>query len=286
MQPDATLATYEYNKILCIWWVQQNERRKKWGHGDKTLHIPPPPSMSSAAGRRKRAAPKHTPSAPASAPTSASIAVVVAHPRANDFATINIPIAVAREAAAAFEARRPVDPPLTTTSPHAVAASIATRVAMQLHTRLPHATDRVRVPSAAVEALVQQVATAALDVLTSGWMRVVGEESVRQTAVAALHRERAGVADEWNKKSRAVAVLGAPGMGYGFNVLPFLRRSEEGRALHATSLEICGACGRTKWKKEVCMCVGVCVCACVYVCVCLRVRVCVFACMCVCMSVY
>jgi hypothetical protein len=57
--------------------------------------------MSSAAGRRKRAV-----------PASASIAVVVAHPRASDFASINIPIAVAREAAAAFEARRPVDPPL------------------------------------------------------------------------------------------------------------------------------------------------------------------------------
>ena len=207
--------------------------------------------MSSAAGRRKRAAPKHAPPEPTSAPASASVAVVVAHPRASDFATINIPIAVAREAAAAFEARRPVDPPLTTTSPHAVAASIATRIATQLPTRLPHATDHVRVPSAAVEALVQQVATAALDVLTSGWTRVVAEEGVRHTAVAALHRERAGVADEWNKKSRAVAVLGAPGMGYGFNVLPFLRRSVEGRAMHATSQEIRGASRRTKWKVEV-----------------------------------
>ena len=166
--------------------------------------------MSSAAGRRKRAAPKHAPS-----PFAPKTATAVAHPRASDFASINIPIAVAREAAAAFDARRPVDPPHTTTSPHAVAASVATRVAAQLPTRLPHATDPVRVPSAAVEALVQQVTTAALDVFTTGWTRVVAEEGVRQTAVAAVHRERAGVADEWNKKSRAVAVLGAPGMGYG-----------------------------------------------------------------------
>ncbi len=84
---------------------------------------------------------------------SASVAVVT-HPRASAFASINIPIAVAREAAAAFEARRPLDPPLTTTSPHAVAASIATHVATQLPTRLPRSKTQVSVPSAAVEALV------------------------------------------------------------------------------------------------------------------------------------
>ncbi len=107
---------------------------------------------------------------------------------------------------------------------------------------------------------MQQVATAALDLLTSGWTRVVAEEGVRHTAVAALHRERAGVADQWNKRSHPLAVMGAPGMGNGFNVMPFLRRPSEGRVLHAMSLETRGACRRTKWKPEVCVCVCVCVC--------------------------
>ena len=98
---------------------------------------------------------------------------------------------------------------------------------------------------------MQQAATAALAVLATGWPRVVEEERVRHTAVTLVHVQRAGVAAEWNRRSRPVAVLGAPGMGYGFNVLPFLRRSVEGRAMHATSEEIRGACRRTKWRPEV-----------------------------------
>ena len=108
------------------------------------------------------------------------------------------------------------------------------------------------VPTEAVEALVQQAATAAVAVLAAGWPRVMEEERLRHAALTLLHVQRAGVAAEWNRRSRPVALMGAPGMGYGFNVLPFLRRSVEGRAMHATSEEIRGACRRTKWKQEVC----------------------------------
>ncbi len=105
---------------------------------------------------------------------------------------------------------------------------------------------------------MQQAATAALAVLATGWPPVVEEERVRHTAVTLLHVQRAGVAAQWNRRSRPVAVLGAPGMGYGFNVLPFLRRSVEGRAMHASSQEIRGACRRTKWRQEVCRVVALC----------------------------
>jgi hypothetical protein len=201
-------------------------------------------SSSSTAGRRKRAAPKPIqPQPPTSTPATTT--------RLRVLADDNIPIAVAREAYAAAEATRPVDPPRTTLSPHDLAASVFTRIQAQLPKCIPRAQTPVTVPTEAVEALVQQAATAALAVLAAGWPRVVEEEHERHTAVTLAHVQRAGVAAEWNRRSRPVAVLGAPGMGYGFNVLPFLRRSVEGRAMHATSEEIRGACRRTKWKQEV-----------------------------------
>jgi hypothetical protein len=202
-------------------------------------------SSSATAGRRKRAAPKPIPP-PTSAPATNT------NTRLRVLADDNIPIAVAREAYAAAEATRPVQPPLTTLTPHDLAASVTARMQTQLPKRIPRAKTQVTVPTEAVEALVQQAATAALAVLAAGWPRVVEEERVRHTAVTLVHVQRAGVAAEWNRRSRPVAVLGAPGMGYGFNVLPFLRRSLEGRAMHATSEEIRGACRRTKWRKEVC----------------------------------
>ena len=204
-------------------------------------------SSSSTAGRRKRAAPT-----PIQHPTPAITPATATNARLRVLADDNIPIAVAREAYAAAEATRPVDPPLTTLSPHDLAASVITRIQLQLPKRIPRATMQVTVPTEAVETLVQKAAAAALAVLAAGWPRVVEEERVRHTAVTLLHVQRAGVAAEWNRRSRPVAVLGAPGMGYGFNVLPFLRRSVEGRAMHATSEEIRGACRRTKWKQEVC----------------------------------
>ena len=62
-----------------------------------------------------------------------------------------------------------------------------------------------------------------------------------------LVRERAVVAAAWNHQSRAVAVLGSSGLGWGVNVLPYLRPSVEGRAMHATSQEIRVAVRRTRW---------------------------------------
>ena len=123
---------------------------------------------------------------------------------------------------------------------------VRTEKAVQLYERLDQNRTGLQVTFAVVFALV------ALAVLAAGWPRVVEEERVRHTAATLVHVQRAGVAAEWNRRSRPVAVLGAPGMGYGFNVLPFLRRSVEGRAMHATSEEIRGACRRTKWKQGVC----------------------------------
>jgi hypothetical protein len=64
-------------------------------------------------------------------------------------------------------------------------------------------------------------------------------------------RERVVVAAAWNNRSRAVAVLGSSGLGWGVNVLPYLRSSVEGRAMHATSQEIRVAVRRTRWVPEV-----------------------------------
>jgi hypothetical protein len=108
------------------------------------------------------------------------------------------------------------------------------------------------VPTEALEALVQEIADAALVTLNAGWTCVVAQETARREAAAVHHEQQRDVGAQWNHRSRAVAVLGAPGMGYGENVLPYLRRSVEGLAVHATSRELGGACHRRrKWPQEV-----------------------------------
>ena len=78
--------------------------------------------------------------------------------------------------------------------------------------------------------------------------------AVVRTALAACEtqvRERVAVAAAWNHQSRAVAVLGSSGLGWGVHVLPYLRPSVEGQAMHATSQEIRVAVRRTRWFYEV-----------------------------------
>ena len=208
--------------------------------------------MSSAAGRRKRAAPKvNVPPAPVPSPD------VVAVPedlllRAAQAAGVLL-ISQAHESMAQRERARPIDPPLTTVSANEVTTAVATR----MRTQLPPGADTLEsVPTAALEALVQEVADAALVTLTAGWARVVAHETARREAAAAHNEQQRDVGAKWNQRSRPVAVLGAPGMGYGENVLPYLRRSVEGVALHATSRELQGACRRRRrWPPEVCKCV-------------------------------
>jgi hypothetical protein len=64
-------------------------------------------------------------------------------------------------------------------------------------------------------------------------------------------RERVAVAAAWNHQSRAVATLGSSGFGWGVHVLPYLRLSVEGQAMHATSQEIRVAVRRTRWPYKV-----------------------------------
>ncbi len=206
--------------------------------------------MSSAAGRRKRAAPKvDVPSAPEPAPVV--VAVMPDDPllRAAQAAGVLL-ISQAQESMAQREAARPIDPPLTTISANEVTTAVATR----MRTQLPPGTDTLEsVPTAALEALVQEVADATLVTLTAGWARVVAQETARREAAAAHNEQQRDVGAKWNQRSRPVAVMGAPGMGYGENVLPYLRRSVEGVALHATSRELRGACHRRRrWPQEVC----------------------------------
>ena len=207
--------------------------------------------MSCAAGRRKRAAPKvNVPPAPVHIPVS----VVVAVPedpllRAAQAAGVLL-ISQAQESMAQRDAARPIDPPLTTISANEVTTAVATRMRTQLP---PDSLTQQSVPTAALEALVQEVADAALVTLTAGWARVVAQETARREAAAAHNEQQRDVGAKWNQKSRVVAVLGAPGMGYGENVLPYLRRSVEGVAVHATSRELRGACRRRRrWPAEVC----------------------------------
>ncbi len=150
----------------------------------------------------------------------------------------------------ATDAARIPDPPLVSVSPADVATAVAARLHTQLPQRLPH---RTSLPTAAFEALVTQVASEAVDVLAAAWPRAVAEEQVRATAAATHHRELAHIAGQWNQRSRPVGLLGSPGLGSGANVLPYLHRSVEGRALHATSQEIGRACrlSSTRWAVEV-----------------------------------
>jgi hypothetical protein len=205
--------------------------------------------MSAATGRRKRAAPKiDVPLAPVPVP------VVIAVPedpllRAAQAAGVLL-ISQAQESMAQREAARPIDPPLTTISANEVTTAVAIRMRMQLP---PGSTTQQSVPTAALEALVQEVADAALVTLAAGWARVVAHETARRQSAAAHNEQQRDVGAKWNHRSRPVAVMGAPGMGYGENVLPYLRRSVEGVALHATSRELRGACRRRRrWPAEVC----------------------------------
>jgi hypothetical protein len=115
----------------------------------------------------------------------------------------NIPIAAAREAYAAAESSRRVDPPLITLTPEDLAARVTTRInelVYDQHTHGAVANIQVTVSTEAVKALMQQAATAALTVLATGWPRVVEEERVRHTAATLLHVQNAGVAAEWNRR--------------------------------------------------------------------------------------
>jgi hypothetical protein len=198
--------------------------------------------MSSAAGRRKRAAPQvqHAP---------APIVVIVPEDpqlRAAQAAGVLL-ISQAHESIALRAAARPIDPPLTTVS----LAQVTTAVATYMHSQLPPGADTPEsVPTTVIEALVQEVADAALVTLTAGWTRVVAHETTRREAATARKEQQRIEGVQWNLRSRPVAVLGAPGMGYGENVLPYLRRSVEGMALHATSRELRGAFRRrNRWPE-------------------------------------
>ena len=168
-------------------------------------------SMSAAAGRRKRAAPElNVPPAPV------PVTVVVVVPedpllRAAQAAGVLL-ISQAQESMAQRERARPIDPPLTTISANEVTTAVATRMRTQLP---PGADIQESVPTAALEALVQEVADAALVTLTAGWARVVAHETARREAAAAHNEQQRDVGAKWNHRSRVVAVLGAPGRGDG-----------------------------------------------------------------------
>ena len=209
-------------------------------------------SSSSSSRRRKRAEPKPQ---PASAPVVTHQPQPQPQPRTTYPSGLvsHLPIAVCREAAIAADAARIPDPPLVSVSPADVATAVAAHLHTQLPQRVPRSQTRTSLPTAAFEALVTQVASEAIDVLAAAWPRVVAEEQARTTAAATHHRELAHIAGQWNQRSRPVGLLGSPGLGCGVNVLPYLHRSVEGRALHATSQEIGRACqlASTRWAVEV-----------------------------------
>jgi hypothetical protein len=199
-------------------------------------------SSGSTAGRRKRAAPNtKTQHAPDDVPVDPQLR--------NAHAAGVLLISQARESVADRQATRPIVPLLTIISPK----EVATAVAACMRSQMPFGSAaKESVPTEALEALVQEIADTALVPLKVGWTRMVAQESARREAEAAHHEQQRDVGAHWNQRSRAVAVLGAPGMGYGENVLPYLRRSVEGLAVHATSRELGGACRRRrKWPLEV-----------------------------------
>jgi hypothetical protein len=210
--------------------------------GRPVLTVVPNKNMSSSgstAGRRKRAAPKTQPAPSLDVDSQAR----------NAQAAGVLLISQAQESMAALHAAQPIDPPRTTISPEKVVTAVAARMRTQMP---PGSATKQSVPTEALEALVQEIADAALVTLNSGWTRVVAQETARREAAAVHHERQRDVGAQWNHRSRAVAVLGAPGMGYGENVLPYLRRSVEGLAVHATSRELGGACRRRrKWPQQV-----------------------------------
>jgi hypothetical protein len=193
--------------------------------------------MMSTSRRRKRAEPK---------PQPAPLAVVTHQPQPRTTypsgLVSHLPIAVCREAAIAADAARIPDPPLVSVSPADVATAVAARLHTLLPQRVPQSQTRTLLPTAAFEALVSEVASQTIDVLAAAWLRVVAEEQARATAAATHSRELAHIAGQWNQRSRPVGLLGSAGLGWGANVLPYLHRSVEGRALHATCTEIAKAC--------------------------------------------
>ncbi len=158
-------------------------------------------------------------------------------------------VSQARESMTSRQAAQPIDPPRTTISPEGVATAVAARMRSQMP---PRSAAKVSVSTEALETLVQQIADAALVAFNAGWTRLVAQETARRAAAAAHREQQRDVGAQWNQRSRPVAVLGAPGMGFGENVLPYLRRSVEGLAVHATSRELGGACRRRRqWPQEV-----------------------------------
>jgi hypothetical protein len=182
-------------------------------------------SSTAAVGRRKR-----------TAPTALHVSFIPVDPqkRAAHAAGVLL-ISQAQECMGALHAARPIDPPLTAISPEEMATAVAARMCAQMPSGC---VTKESAPTEALEALVQEIADATLVTLNAGWPRVVAQETARREAAAALHKQQRDVGAQWNHRSRAVAVLGAPGMGYGENVLPYLRRSVEGLAVHATSREL------------------------------------------------
>jgi hypothetical protein len=127
---------------------------------------------------------------------------------------------------------------------------VATAVVKRLRAQMPcDSATTESVPTEVLAALVQEIADTARVALVTGWARVVAQETSRRETVTEQQRD---VGVQWNQRSRPVAVLGAPGMGFGENVLPYLRRSAEGLAVHATSHELRRACRRrtsSKWPS-------------------------------------
>jgi hypothetical protein len=192
-----------------------------------------------AAGRHKRAAPAEVQHA-SDVPVDPQVRNVQA-------AGVLL-ISQAQESMAARQAARPIDPPLTTISPGEVAATAATRI---MRAQMPlRSAAKQSVSTEALEALVQEIADAALVTLTAGWTRVVAQETARREAKTAHHEQQRDAGAKWNQRSRPVAVLGAPCMGFGENVLPYLHRSVEGRAVHATSRELGDACRRRRRRPQ------------------------------------
>jgi hypothetical protein len=97
----------------------------------------------------------------------------------------------------------------------------------------------------AFDAMVQQAAALLRDGLATA-------RTECQTVVG----DRKRVALEWNRRSRVTAILGSHTLGHGLLVFPYLRRSVEGRALHAVCVEMRVAARRqdghrTWWPLEV-----------------------------------
>ena len=107
------------------------------------------------------------------------------------------------------------------------------------------------------------LASALDDVMQGAPVVPPGRDGVAASAARAdgidfnsMAQDRKQAARQWNDRSRVVAILGSEGFGHGMLVYPFLRRSVEGRAMHAVCAEMRGATqrhdgARTWWPREV-----------------------------------